>query len=110
MVWILTTIKLLREETERVRKSLQDLGADLDVDQMLGLDSRRRAILTELEELRGRRNQVSKEIGRHNQEGLDPARRCEDMKERPPSGGLHCYWAADVIPSARSTAFSMVIA
>ncbi|HSH69214.1 MAG TPA: serine--tRNA ligase, partial [Deferrisomatales bacterium] len=64
-------IKLLRENTDLVRLSLRNRGSDLDVDQMLDLDERRRSILSELEELRSRRNQVSKEIGRHKKEGLD---------------------------------------
>ncbi|MDF1553291.1 MAG: serine--tRNA ligase [Deferrisomatales bacterium] len=64
-------IKLLRENTDVVRLSLRNRGSDLDVDQMLDLDERRRSILSELEELRSRRNQVSKEIGRHKKEGMD---------------------------------------
>jgi seryl-tRNA synthetase len=73
-------IKLLRDDGDRVRQSLRDRGSDLDVDQMLDLDGQRRAILTELEELRSRRNQVSKEIGHNKQAGLDAAPLFAEMK------------------------------
>ena len=58
-------INLIREEPERVRKSMRDRQMDASpVDQILTLDVERRKILTEVEILKADRNRVSKEIGR----------------------------------------------
>ena len=55
---------LIRNDPERVRRSLEDRGDDVDIDRVLELDQRRRSVLTEVESLRARRKKVSKEIGR----------------------------------------------
>ena len=55
---------LLRSDGERVRAALGARGADpAAVDDWLRLDGERRAGLVEVEELKHRRNQASKEIG-----------------------------------------------
>jgi len=57
-------INLIREQPEVVRKAMRDRQLDAaPVDQALALDSRRRAILTDVEALKAERNAVSKEIG-----------------------------------------------
>lgn len=56
-------IKIIREDTEAVREGLQKKGVEVDLDAIITLDQRRRAILSESEQLRSRRNEVSKEIG-----------------------------------------------
>lgn len=66
-------IKLLRDNLASVRQALCNRGSDLDVEQLLVLDERRRVILSQVEELRGRRNQVSKEIGQCKKQGVDAA-------------------------------------
>jgi len=58
-------LALIRERPEEVKEGLQKVGADpAQVESILGLDARRREILTEVEALRAERNRVSKEIGR----------------------------------------------
>ncbi len=57
-------IRLIREETDRVRRALKDLQADAPIDEILVFDEERRSILVELEELRHERNVTSKEIGK----------------------------------------------
>jgi len=66
-------IKLLRDDADLVRRSLRNRGSDLDVEHLLALDEQRRVILSQVEELRGRRNQVSKEIGQCKKQGADAA-------------------------------------
>ncbi|WP_299029510.1 serine--tRNA ligase [uncultured Thermanaerothrix sp.] len=65
-------LNLIREHPDTVREALRarqmDTGA---VDQVLALDARRRALLTEVEALKAERNTVSREIGRLK----DPAER-----------------------------------
>ena len=57
-------INLIREQPERIRKSLADRQMDPAlVDPVLALDSRRRSLLKEVEALKAERNAVSKEIG-----------------------------------------------
>jgi seryl-tRNA synthetase len=58
-------LALIREKPELVKEGLQSVGADpAQVDGILGLDARRREILTEVETLRAERNRVSREIAK----------------------------------------------
>ena len=58
-------IGLVRENPTRVREKLPARGGgdDARVDELLALDEKRRALLTEVETLKSQRNRVSKEIG-----------------------------------------------
>jgi seryl-tRNA synthetase len=63
---------LLREDPERVRRDLANRNADLALlDTWLKLDAERRAELFEAEELKRRRNDASREIGKIKQQGGD---------------------------------------
>jgi len=65
---------LLRDAPDRVRAGLTDRGqATEPVDRWGELDSRRRSLLTEVEELKRRRNDASREIGRLKAGGGDAA-------------------------------------
>ncbi|NLT74290.1 MAG: serine--tRNA ligase [Chloroflexi bacterium] len=56
-------LTLIREQTAVVREAMAALGAtDAPIDRILELDSRRRALLVEVESLRAERNRVSKQI------------------------------------------------
>ena len=58
-------IALIREKPEQVKEALRSLNADpAPVETIVDLDARRRELLTEVEELRAKRNRVSKQIGR----------------------------------------------
>ena len=58
-------INLIREQPELVRTALKNRQLDSSsVDAILGLDEKRRALLTETETLKAERNTVSKEIGK----------------------------------------------
>ena len=66
--------ELLRENPDRVRQALTDRHADLSpLDTWVGLDTERRSDLVEVEELKRRRNEASKEIGKIKQQGGDAA-------------------------------------
>lgn len=58
------SLQLIREQTDAVRAGLKRRGEDPPIDEILCLDERRRALLVEIEALRARRNDVSREIGR----------------------------------------------
>ena len=57
-------LKLIREKSNLVREAIASLQLSAPVDEILSLDKRRRASLGEVEQLKARRNKVSKEIGR----------------------------------------------
>lgn len=63
-------IRLIREEPDRVRAAMSDLGAvDAPVETAIALDLRRREILVEVENLKAERNTGSKAIGALMREG-----------------------------------------
>ena len=58
-------INLIREKPELVRTALKNRQLEPSpVDDILRLDEKRRALLTEVERLKAERNAVSKEIGK----------------------------------------------
>jgi seryl-tRNA synthetase len=64
-------IRLIRETPEVVEESQRRRGIDPDLSTVRELDESRRAINTELDELRAKRNAASKEIGAAKQRGED---------------------------------------
>ena len=64
-------IKLVRKEPEKVKELLsrRDKKYAAMVDELLAVDSERRAIISEVEELKAKRNKYSKEIGKLFKEG-----------------------------------------
>jgi seryl-tRNA synthetase len=58
-------IRLVREDAARVRQRLATRGSgdESRIDELVALDEKRRALLTEVESLKSQRNRVSKEIG-----------------------------------------------
>jgi seryl-tRNA synthetase len=57
-------LKLIREKPDEVRAAIATLQLTAPIDEILELDEQRRSLLTEVEALRARRNEMSKEIGR----------------------------------------------
>lgn len=77
-------IKLIREDPELVRESIRNRGmrAEVaDVDGVLELDSRRRELLVQVEELKHRRNQASEEMVALKKSGADTGELVREMKE-----------------------------
>ncbi len=73
----------LRDERDEVVRLLARRGEDFGptVDRILELDRGRRAALTEVNELKARRNAVSKEVGRRKREGEDADDLIAEMRE-----------------------------
>jgi seryl-tRNA synthetase len=57
-------IRLIREKPEEVKAAIATLNTTAPIDEILELDSRRRAVLTQVEQLKAERNQGSKAVGR----------------------------------------------
>ncbi len=69
---------LLRDHPARVQQALENRGAGLDLfEQWQELDSRRRALIVELEEIKRQRNEASKAIGAIKSKGGDAAAEIE---------------------------------
>jgi seryl-tRNA synthetase len=56
-------IKFIRENTKEVKKAAKHKGVDVDVDQVLKLDEKRRELQQKLDQLKAEKNKASKKIG-----------------------------------------------
>ena len=78
-------IKLIRENPDQVRAALQTRLSPVDISAVLELDERRRAAITEADQLKSARNDISKKIGELKRAGQDTAeiqRQTRDMGEK----------------------------
>ncbi|MCF7935869.1 MAG: serine--tRNA ligase [Synergistales bacterium] len=73
-------MKWIREHTDDVRNLLAKRNQGFPLDLLMGRDERRREILGELEELRARRNEGSKKVGRAKKNGEDATALMEEMR------------------------------
>jgi seryl-tRNA synthetase len=74
-------LNLIRENPDLVRAALRNRQMDASpVDEILQLDERRRALLTQVESLKAERNAVSKEIGR-SKEAAEREKKIAAMRE-----------------------------
>ena len=64
-------LKILQKDPQRVAGALAARRSDMDMAEFLALDARRRALLTEVEELKGRRNAASAEVAAARRAGQD---------------------------------------
>ncbi len=74
-------IKLIRNETERVKKALSRRKENVDIDGLLELDNERRGLLFEAEQKKAQQNAVSKQIPQFKKEGKDTTEIFAQMKE-----------------------------
>jgi seryl-tRNA synthetase len=76
-------IRLFRESPEEVRRrlALRGKGAEGEVDAVLALDTRRRAIIAEVEKLKSERNAATKLIGARKAKGESAEDVLQGMKE-----------------------------
>ncbi len=73
-------LKFIRANLDNVKQMLVDRGYDLDLERFSRLDRERREGLTELEELRHKRNSVSEEIAAMKRRGEDASAVIDEMK------------------------------
>ena len=66
-------IRLLRNETEKVKAALARRKEEVDIDAILELDASKREILFEVEGLKSKQNEVSKKIPAMKKAGEDVA-------------------------------------
>ena len=64
-------IKTIRQNIDLVRTALKNRGTQMDLDVLIDLDARRRALIQEAEELKAKRNQFSSQMAKGKGEGGD---------------------------------------
>lgn len=74
-------LKFVRENPDLIREALRKRRAQFDLDELLELDEKRRALLVQADDLRALRNRVSDEIARMKKEKKDISGVVKEMKE-----------------------------
>lgn len=75
-------IKQIRQQPEVYRDSLSQRGADPDViTRILGMDEKRRELITRGDDLKQKRNQASKELGQRKKAGEDISEAAAQMRQ-----------------------------
>ena len=74
-------LKLIRTETEKVKKALGRRKENVDIDAVIAVDDKRRELLFEVENLKAKQNEVTKLIPVMKKEGKDVSGVLAEMKE-----------------------------
>ena len=74
-------LKLIRGETEKVKKALGRRKEVVDIDAVIAVDDKRRALLYEVEGLKAKQNEVTKKIPAMKKAGEDTTAIFAEMKE-----------------------------
>lgn len=74
-------IKMIREDTERVKKALARRKENVDIDAVIALDDKRRSLLFEVETLKAKQNEETKLIPAMKKEGKDTIAVFAEMKK-----------------------------
>ncbi len=76
-------LRFIKENTEYVKERLATRGKDYseDIDKILALDTERRALITETEQLKAKQNAISKQVPLMKKEGKNTDQLFAEMKE-----------------------------
>jgi seryl-tRNA synthetase len=74
-------LKFVRENVAQVKEAVKNKREKVDLDRLLALDSQRRGIITEVEELKRERNVESQKIAGLKREGKDTSEQIAKMQE-----------------------------
>jgi seryl-tRNA synthetase len=74
-------IKMIRQNIDLVKTSLQNRGASVDLSILIDLDAKRRVLIQEAEDLKAKRNQFSQLMAKGKSEGVDIEARKNEMRE-----------------------------
>ncbi len=73
-------IKVIRENPDVVKKAIADRNLKIDIDEILTLDTQRRKLLVEVEDLKHKKNTASNEIAKLMKERKNAKESIENMK------------------------------
>lgn len=74
-------IRRIRSNPEYVKEALSKRNKDYPIDKVLEIDKEKRSLITEMEQMKARQNQVSKEIPKLKKEGKDVSEVVEEMRK-----------------------------
>ncbi|MBO5060053.1 MAG: serine--tRNA ligase [Clostridia bacterium] len=74
-------IKLLRTEPDKIREALKNRCSDLDITPAIELDAKRREILAEVEQMKAKQNEITKQIPAMKKAGENTDKIFAEMKE-----------------------------
>jgi len=74
-------IKLLREDLDLVKERIASRGTNIDWEEFVTVDRRRREALANLERLKEKKNRLSGEIGKQKKSGGDPIALMREVEE-----------------------------
>ena len=73
-------IKILRTEPDKIREALKNRNSDLDITPAIELDVKRRELLTEVEQMKAKQNEITKKLPAMKKAGEDTAPVFAEMK------------------------------
>ena len=74
-------LRFVRENPEKVKQSVIDRGGEVDLEQLLDLDKKRRECIKKADRLKEKRNKVSEEIGNLKKAGKDGSSAIAEMRK-----------------------------
>lgn len=74
-------LKFIRENPEKVKLNTKNKNSDVNIDELLSLDEKRRAIIQESDQLKNQRNIVSKEIAELKKQKMNADEKIYAMKQ-----------------------------
>ena len=74
-------IKTLRNEPDKIRQALKNRNNDLDITPAIELDLQRREILAEVEQMKAKQNEITKQIPQMKKAGESTDAVFAEMKE-----------------------------
>jgi len=74
-------LKILRESPDLLRQAIRNRGDKVDLEKIIEIDIRRRQIITQLDNSRKDRNQLSEEVGKLKKQGKDAETLMNQAKE-----------------------------
>ena len=74
------SIKFIRENKELIKKSLTQKKSDVDLDEILNIDFKRRALIQEVEALKANKNTINNKISLKKKENQDCSSLINEMK------------------------------
>ena len=73
--------KILRENSDKIRKMLNDRNVDFPLDELIKLDKERRELIIKTDELRKKKNEISLEIAKRKKMNQDATSLIEQMQQ-----------------------------
>ena len=72
--------KIIRTEPEKIITMLKNRNVEVDITELLGIDKKRRELITELESYKMKRNKISQEISTKKRQDADISKTLTEMK------------------------------